>query len=144
SFYAGNDWDWSAQHNWGAAGPNLPDRGGWKFFEQDSDICLQDVAADCTDQDVPDGVFTALMRFPDFRLLFRDRVCRHCFGNGILTPARAGAIYDIRMNEIGTAIIAESARWQPSSSIATLPWDRDQEWMNEWRYLKNTFFPQRT
>jgi hypothetical protein len=144
SFYAGNDWDWSAQHNWAAAGPRQPDRGGWKFFAQDSDICLQDVAADCTDQDVPDGIFTALMRQADFRVLFRDRVYRHCFGDGVLTPERAGARYDDWMNEIRVAIVAETARWQPSSSVAALPWDRDQEWMNEWRYLRETFFPQRT
>ncbi len=144
SFYAGNDWDWSALHNWGAAGPRLPDRGGWKFFQQDSDITLQDVAADCTDQAVPDGIFTRLMAHPDFRVLFRDRVYKHCFGDGMLTPAKAGGLYEARMNEISIAIVAETARWQPSSSVATLPWDRDQEWTNERNYLKNTFFPQRT
>ena len=143
SFYAGNDWDWSAQHNWSAAGPTLPDRGGWKFFQQDSDVTLQDVKADCTDQDVPDGVFTALMRQPDFRVLFRDRAYLHCFNNGALTPARAGGLYHDRMNEISNAIVAETARWQPTSSVAKLPWDRDQEWLNEWNYLRNTFFPQR-
>lgn len=144
SFYAGNDWDWSAQHNWAAAGPTLPDQGGWKFFEQDSDISLQDVNADSTDQDVPDGVFTAMMRLPDFRVLFRDRVYKHCFNDGMLTPAKAGALYNARMTEIATAIVVETARWQPSSTVGTLPWDRDQEWTNEWRYLRDTFFPQRT
>lgn len=143
SFYAGNDWDWSAQHNWSAAGPKLPDQGGWKFFAQDSDISLQDVTADCTDQDVPDGIFTALMNHAEFRLLFRDRVYRHCFNGGMLTPEKAGGLYDIRMSEISTAIVAETARWQPSSSVSTLPWDRNQEWTNEWNYLRNTFFPNR-
>ncbi len=141
SFYAGNDWDWSAQHNWSAAGPTAPDRGGWKFFEQDSDVSLQDINADCTDQDVPDGIFTALMRYPDFRVLFRDRIYKHCFNGGIL--ARSGDIYNRVMNDIYLAIIAETARWQPGNSVATLPWDRDQEWKNEWNYLRNTFFPQR-
>ena len=144
SFYAGNDWDWWAQHNWAAAGPRLPDRGGWKFFAQDSDLVLQDVTADCTDQDVPDGLFQQLMRSADFRVLFRDRVFLHCFGQGVLTPAQAAARYDTRMNEIVIALVAETARWQPGSSVATLPWDRDQEWANEWRYLRETFFPQRT
>lgn len=144
SFYAGNDWDWSAQHNWAAAGPKAPDKGGWKFFEQDSDIALQALNADCTDQGVPDGIFNALMSFSDFRVLFRDRVYKHCYHGGVLTPAAAGAFYDARINEIFTAIIAETARWQPSSSVSPLPWDRDQEWVNEWNYLKNTFFPGRT
>jgi hypothetical protein len=144
SYYAGNDWDWWPQHNWGAAGPRYPDQGGWKFFQQDSDVALQDVAEDCTDQDAPDGVFRRLMTYSDFRVLFRDRVYLHCSGDGALTPARAGGLFEARMNEISTAIIAETARWQPSSSIAQLPWDRDQEWTNEWRYFRNTFFPQRT
>ena len=144
SFYAGNDWDWGETHNWAAAGPQLPDRGGWKFFEQDSDLTLQDVAADCTDQNAPDGIFTALMKFPDFRILFRDRAYRHCYNDGMLTPARAGGFYDSKMNELTNAIIAETARWQPSSSVGSLPWDRDQEWANEWKYLREAFFPQRT
>lgn len=144
SFYAGNDWDWSAQHNWSAAGPRAADQGGWKFFQQDSDISLQDVNADCTDQDVPDSIFTVLMRQPDFRVLFRDRVYRHCYGDGVLTPGVAGAWYDSWMEELRLPIVAETARWQPSSSVGALPWDRDQEWLNEWRYLRETFFPQRT
>lgn len=144
SFYAGNDWDWSAQHNWSAAGPKLPDRGGWKFFEQDSDITLQDIIADCTDQDVPDGIFTALMVHPDFRSLFRDRVYHHCFNGGALTPRVAGGLYEARMNEMTNAIVAETARWQPSSSVSPLPWDRNQEWTTEWKYLRETFFPLRS
>ena len=144
SFYAGNDWDWSAQHNWGAAGPRLPDQGGWKFFPQDVDLSLQDVNADCTDQTVPDGIFNALMAHPDFKVLWRDRVYRHLFNDGLLTPAKASASYRYRLNEIATAVVAETARWQPSSSVGALPWDRDGEWTVEKNYLLNTFFPQRT
>ena len=144
SFYAGNDWDWSTQHNWGAAGPRLPDQGGWKFFPQDVDLSLQDVNADCTDQTVPDGVFQALMAHPDFKVLWRDRVYRHLFNDGLLTPAKASESYRYRLNEIATAVVAETARWQPSSSVGALPWDRDGEWTVEKNYLLNTFFPQRT
>jgi hypothetical protein len=143
SFYAGNDWDWWAQHNWSAAGPRLPDRGGWKFFQQDQDISLQDVNANCTDQAVPDGVFGTLMNHADFRVLFRDRVYRHLFHDGVLTPAKAAGYYQLRTNEIFTAIVAETARWQPGSSVGPLPWDRDGEWTVERNYLVNTFFPQR-
>ena len=145
SFYAGNDWDWSSQHNWSAAGPKMRDRGGWKFFQQDSDICLQDVNANCTDQGVPDGIFTTLInQHSDFKVLFRDRVYKHCFNDGVLTPAKVADSYNARANEIFTAIVAETARWQPGTSVGTLPWDRDGEWTVEWNYFKNTFFPQRT
>ncbi|MGI8603989.1 MAG: lamin tail domain-containing protein [Verrucomicrobiales bacterium] len=145
SFYAGNDWDWWPQRNWSAAGPKLRDRGGWKFFEQDSDICLQDVNANCTDQGVPDGIFGSLRaQHADFRVLFRDRIYKHCFHGGVLTPAKAASCYNARAEEIFVALVAETARWQPGSSVGPLPWDRDGEWTVEWNYFKNTFFPQRT
>lgn len=144
SYYVGNDWDWTTTHNWGAAGPRLPDWGGWKFFEQDQDICLQDVNADCTDQGVPDGIFSSLMAHADFKVLFRDRIYKHLFHDGVLTPAKAAGYYNLRANEISTAIVAETARWQPTSTVGTAPWDRDGEWTVERNYLMNTFFPQRT
>ncbi|HWB03161.1 MAG TPA: lamin tail domain-containing protein [Verrucomicrobiales bacterium] len=144
SYWAGNDWDWSTTHNWSAAGPRLPDRGGWKFFQQDQDISLQDVNANCTDQGVPDGVFNSLMNHADFKVLYRDRIYRHCFNDGVLTPAKAAQYYNYRVNEIFTAIVSETARWQPGSSVGPLPWDRDGEFTVEWNYLKNTYFPQRT
>ncbi len=144
AFYTGNDWDWTATHNWGAAGPRLPDRGGWKFFCQDSDISLQEVNIDCTDQNVPDGIFTALMSHADFRVLFRDRIYRHFHHDGVLTPAKAAGYYNLRALEIETAIVAETARWQPGSSAGPLPWDRDGEWTAERNYLMNTYFPNRT
>ena len=144
SFYAGNDWDWTSLHNWGAAGHRLPDRGGWKFFPQDVDISLQDVDADCTDQTVPDGIFNALLAYPDFKVLWRDRIYRHFFHEGLLTPAKVNASYNLRAEEIHTAIVAETARWQPTSSVGPLPWDRNGEWTVERNYLNNIFFPQRT
>ncbi len=142
-FYIGNDWDWWTNHNWSAAGPRLPDQGGWKFFAQDQDISLQDVNADCTDQAAPDNIFNLLMAHPDFRVLFRDRAYHHLFHDGVLTPAKAAASYQLRTNEINLAVVAETARWQPASSVGPLPWDRDGEWTVEKNYLMNTWFPQR-
>lgn len=143
AFWTGNDWDWTAQHNWGAAGPRLPDWGGWKFFCQDNDISLQDVNIDCTDQGVPDGIFSALMNHADFRVLFRDRIYKHLFHDGVLTAAKAASFYELRASEISTAIVAETARWQPTATAGPAPWDRDGEWMAEKNYLMNTYFPQR-
>ncbi|MFN0127998.1 MAG: lamin tail domain-containing protein, partial [Verrucomicrobiales bacterium] len=144
SFYAGNDWDWSEKHNWAAAGPRLPDWGGWKFFQQDQDISLQALNANSTDQTVPDGLFGALMTHADFRVLFRDRIYKHLFHDGVLTPAKAAGYYDLRALEIYDALVAETARWQPPSSVGPLPWDRNGEWTVERNYLMNTYFPQRT
>jgi len=143
AFWTGNDWDWTTTHNWGAAGPRLPDWGGWKFFCQDNDISLQDVNIDCTDQGVPDNVFSSLMTHADFRVLFRDRIYKHMFHDGVLTPAKAAGYYNLRANEISTAIVAETARWQPAATAGPAPWDRDGEWTAEKNYLLNTYFPNR-
>lgn len=140
--YAGN-MDWGAAHNWMAAGPKESGRGGWKFFPWDSDLVLLSVETD-TMQKSPANLLERLMNYDDFKVLFRDRVYRHCFNGGALTPGEAQRIYDASAQEIFLPIVAETARWQPGSSKGTMPWDRDEEWKNEWDYLRNTFFPGRT
>lgn len=142
-YYCGNDWDWTTQHNWMAAGPKDPGEGGWRFYSWDCDVMLYDVSANNLDQNAPDGVFRSLMNDPDFQVYFRDRVYKHCFHNGLLTPGGATPSFEYRMNEISTAIVPETARWQPSRAIS-LPWDRDGEWKNEWNYVTDTYFTQRT
>ena len=47
------------------------------------------------------------------------------------------------MNEISSALVPETARWQPSRADS-LPWDRDGEWQDEWDYVTDTYFAQRT
>ena len=42
---------------------------------------------------------------------FGDRLHKHLFNGGALTPAMAGAIWDARAAELRPAIVAESARW---------------------------------
>ncbi|MDA0813407.1 MAG: lamin tail domain-containing protein, partial [Verrucomicrobia bacterium] len=143
NFYAGNTWDWSEQHNWMAGGPRDPDRGGWKFYCWDSDIILQDVRNNPIPMNVPDGLFQQLLKFDDFRVMFRDRVYKHCFNNGALTPEKVAASYNYRMEEIFLPIVAETARWQPTAATR-LPWDRDGEWTTEWNHFRGIWFPQRT
>lgn len=142
-YYCGNDWDWTTRHNWMAAGPKNPGEGGWRFYSWDCDVMLYDVTANNLDQNAPDGVFRTLMNDPDFRVYFRDRVYKYCFNEGLLTPGGATPSFEYRMNEISTALIPETARWQPSSADS-LPWDRDGEWQDEWNYVTNTYFAQRT
>ncbi|MDG2123583.1 MAG: CotH kinase family protein, partial [Verrucomicrobiales bacterium] len=144
SFYAGNTWDWNPNQNWMAGGPKTPGAGGWKFFSWDCDIILQGVDHNNLGKNVPDGLFSLMMsRQPDFKVLFRDRVYKHCFNGGVLTPSVPQAIMDHWEQEINLSIIAETARWQPASP-ASAPWDRDGEWKSELRHYRNTWFPRRT
>ena len=139
NYYAGNPWDWNPNQNWMAAGPGRSGSpsGGWKFFGWDSDICLQDPGANVLGKNVPDGIFQSLMNDEEFRILFRDRVYRHCFHDGVLTPIKVAQIHKFRADQIRTSIIAETARWQ--GSAASAPWDRDGEWQNELNRMDNYF-----
>ena len=60
---------------------------------------------------------------PEYRLLFADRVRKHCFHDGSLTPARASEIWDRRAAEVRPAMIAESARWGDLHGTAKTPAD---------------------
>ncbi|MEO1844422.1 MAG: FN3 associated domain-containing protein, partial [Akkermansiaceae bacterium] len=142
-FYFGNDWDWTTNHNWMAAGPQNPGEGGWRFYSWDCDVSMYDIAANNLNQNAPDGVFNSMMNDPDFKVFFRDRVYKHCFHGGVLRPDGLRAAHDYRMNELFEAIVPETARWQPSSSTSA-PWDRDGEWQTEWNYMKNVYWPRRT
>jgi len=154
-YYSGNTWDWRPAQNWMAAGPTRPDEGGWRFFAWDQDVMLYDPAANnLTGEErfnAVDGVFELLMEDEDFRVYFSDRVYRYCFNEGFLTPGPLQESHDYRMNEIKTALVAETARWQPDPNNPRdpglvgldLPWDRDQEWMAEWDFVRDTFWPQR-
>lgn len=142
-FYCGNDWDWTTTHNWMAAGPKNPGEGGWQFYSWDCDVMLYDVIANNLDQNAPDGVFRSLMRDDDFQVFFRDRVYKHLFHDGLLTPGGPTPSFEYRMNEISSALVSETARWQPRSADS-LPWDRDGEWQDEWDYVTDIYFAQRT
>jgi hypothetical protein len=142
-YYCGNDWDWTTRHNWMAAGPKHPGRGGWRFYSWDCDVMLYDVNSNNLDQDAPDGVFRSMMRDRDFQVYFRDRIFKHCFHDGLLTPGGPTPSFEYRMNEISSALVPETARWQPRTADS-LPWDRDGEWRDEWNYVTDTYFTRRT
>lgn len=98
------------------------------------------------DGDVPDAamrLFSRLRQNHEFQLRFADRVQKHLFGDGALTPERAAARYLERANEIDTAIIGESARWGDGRR-AGRPYTRDVEWVAERDRLLNEYFPVRT
>ncbi len=142
SYYAGNPWDWNPNQNWWTAGPNQAGAGGWKFFAWDTDIIFQDPGANVLSKNVPDGIFSNLIDDPDFATVFRDRLYKHCFNDGLLEPENAQLVFDVRASEIELSIVAETARWQ-NSSVANAPWDRDGEWLNELNRMRNSFFPTR-
>ena len=89
----------------------------------------------------PTHIHQQLRANPEYRLLFADRVHKHCFHGGTLTPARAAELWDLRAAELRPAIIGESARWGDlHDAVANKPAD----WENQVAIEKSGWFDIRT
>jgi len=141
-FYAGNDWDWRHNHNWMAAGPATPDRGGYVFHSSDSDVCLvYDYTVNILSNSGPSHVFESLLSaaHPDFMTMLADRIQVLLVDEGgPLTAAACGDRYQAASEQVEDAIVAEYARWGGGA------FDRDVDWVGERARLLNDFFPLRT
>lgn len=101
----------NAETEYRAAGARLPGNG-FKFWLADADGYLRS-SGDSTGNPGPGGLFGALTaeRDPEFMTLLADRIHRHLFNDGALTPERNRARLDERMDEIADSLLAECARW---------------------------------
>lgn len=77
-----------------------------------------------------------LLDNPEYHLTFADRVQKHCFGDGALTPENAAARFRSRQAEITDAIVCELARWGRSHTYT--------EWQNRCDSIVNNFLRKRT
>lgn len=105
-------WYGNSESEYRAAGPVSPG-SGFKFYLSDPDGFLRATTADRTTNPGPGGMFGALVtqNDPDFKMRVADRIYRHFFHNGAMTPARMTARLNARMNQIYNAMVAECARW---------------------------------
>jgi hypothetical protein len=139
-YFAGNQ-DLKTDGNWRAAGGG-PDRRIWRFYSWDGERVLEDVnqngIATVTD---PTGLYNSLVGIEEFRIRFGDRVHKHLFNGGALTPEQTAARWTKRANEIDLAVIAESARWgdyrrdvQQYSSGPYYLYTRNVFWLPDWSF----------
>lgn len=121
-----------------SAGPIAPG-SGFKFWIGDADGFLRTSAltSDRTSNPGPGGLFGALIseKHPDFMTLLADRIQRHFFLDGALTPARNLARLDERMLEITNSLVAECARW----GVRT-----PENWQSAAQTIRTGLFPGRT
>jgi hypothetical protein len=129
---------------------------GWRFCAHDSEHTLLDVTQDRTGpypagdpstgggllKSNPQYIFQRLWASPEFKLRVADRVQKHLFNGGALTPAPAMARFLKRKAEIDRAVVGESARWGDSKHIPALT--RDIDWVKEIARITNSYIPQRT
>jgi hypothetical protein len=78
----------------------------------------------------------------EYRLRFADRAYSYLSKGGLLSPDKAKALFHQYVEEIDTAIIAESARWGDAQSWTSLT--RDDDWLPEINNLDDNYFPYRT
>jgi hypothetical protein len=144
--------DWP-HHNWYAVRRRRSD-AQYKFVCWDTERILEGVNANNTgvsNNDTPAFLYSRLRANPEFRLHFADRLQRHLFNGGALTPERAAARFLARAAQIEKAIVCESARWgdyrrdvHPYSNGPYELYTRDVHWRNEQNRLLTQYFPQRT
>jgi hypothetical protein len=118
----------------------------FRFFVWDMEYSIWNATDNINiDVDVPGSishVYTKLRENPEFRLRYADRVHKHLFHDGALTPQAVTDRWEVRATEIETAIIGESARWGDAKRAT--PYTRDVEWQTERNRLLTQYFPQRT
>jgi hypothetical protein len=112
---------------------------GFKFWIADADGFLRTSALGLNrvSRTGPGGFFGGLVaqNHPDFKALLADRIYRHFFNQGALTPAANSARLADRMREIQDSLIAECARWGYRTPA---------NWESAAASIRSTLFPTRT
>ena len=146
NFYIGNgDWDGK---NWYASRNHFDPAGRWRWHMWDGEHVLDDgsmAATDVTSKNngmAPTGLHQKWIANAEYRMLFGDRVNKHFFHNGALTPGNFAALFTNLTSQIDRAIVGESARWGDNRRAAT-PYTRNNEWITECNRLLTSFIPGR-
>ena len=86
---------------------------GFKFWMADSDGFLRVITTSRLGSNGPGSFLQKLCTDtnPDFKMFLADRVYKHFYHGGALTPAKNQARLDARMKEIQNSMFAECARW---------------------------------
>jgi hypothetical protein len=142
NFYIGNtDWD---HHNWYASFNRADPEGRWRFHSWDAEKglhSLRDNVTTLNNRGAPTEIHQRLSKNPEYVQRFVDRVHKHFFHDGALTPEAAGALYQARAATIEKAIRAESARWGDNQRAT--PYTR-LDWVGNVDDLLESYFPRRT
>ncbi|HLP76954.1 MAG TPA: CotH kinase family protein, partial [Candidatus Paceibacterota bacterium] len=145
----GGNWDWPNKNFW--FGYNTNDNTGYKFYVWD----FENVMGNSRDRSPLNMVSPRsdvaaqwvglphyhLKDYPEYQLDFADRVQRHFFNGGLLTPEVLTNRYHALADSVQAAIIAESARWGDDNHTPAygLP-----EWLGERDWILTNYLPQRT
>ncbi|MBN2312870.1 MAG: lamin tail domain-containing protein [Sedimentisphaerales bacterium] len=150
NLFAGNV-DLKDSGNWRAAGGGS-EQSPWHFYSWDGEHVLESVSQTGTSPSSdPTNLLSYLDDIEEFRVRFGDRVHKHLFNGGALTPEANAQRWTRRADEIDLAVIAESARWgdyrRDVHSYSSAPYylyTKNGYWIPEQRRLLDQYFPYRT
>jgi len=147
NFYIGNT-DW-AHHNWYATHYAADETGRWRYHSWDAEHSMKELNDNVTGKDNGYGSPTFLHRRlsenAEYQILFADHLHRHFHNDGVLTPGNVKALYQIRLDEIDRAIVAESARWGDNQLDRTgITYLRSPHWTSERNRILDTYLVQRS
>jgi hypothetical protein len=146
----GGNWDWPGKNFWfGRHRAGLA--GGFKFYLWD----FENTMGNNRDRSPLHMVaprpgeaarwvgepHDRLKRFAEYQIEFADRVQRHFFNQGTLSPEALIGRYQELAARVQPAVIAETARWGDDN------WPVPQDltdWQRERDWILNTYLPQRT
>ncbi|NLB02218.1 MAG: hypothetical protein GX841_02305, partial [Bacteroidales bacterium] len=148
NFYIGNeDWD---QGNWYALKHRSSPDKGFRFLCWDAETAFINLYTNRVEllKGEPTKILAGLKKNPEFRLLFADRVYKHLFNEGLLTPEAAAARYGKLAAEIEKPLVAESARWgdyrKEMTGETSVVYTPNDHWLPRKEELLKDYFPRRT
>lgn len=95
----------------------------------------------------PGIIYDSLRRYPEFQLFFADRLRKHCFFGGTLTPGLLRETWNNYTDTVRSPVVAESARWGVKAWLEQdrfFPFTRDDEWLPAVNWVRDQFLPNRT
>ena len=172
-FYGGNldaPISWFGHNRGGNNWHGLMNRSqnqGFRFIIWDSEHTLLELQedrlgpfplGDTADRSNPHWLYQRLLENEEFRVLLADRISKHFFRDGVLTPNRLRELFDKRIAEIEPALFAEAARWgNPrktyEAALTNSEWRvehhnsgvaKHQAWFAEVDRTRNQYIPRRT
>ncbi|MEQ8238747.1 MAG: CotH kinase family protein [Cyclobacteriaceae bacterium] len=150
NFYISNtDWD---KNNWLATRNRATNKEGFKFLCWDAETSMNNLHENITDKNEagnPTGIFNKLLENTEYRVYLADRIQKHFFNGGAMTPEETAARYQEIANELGVGLLAESARWgdyrrDVDGGGTYALYTKEDHWQPRVDYMLNTYFPQRT
>jgi hypothetical protein len=154
-----NDWlQISNPHNWYGAHRHANPTNGlpatkWIFLPWDQEIAFnrlrnEDRVNGLSDESLPSRIYNQLRAWPEFRRMYGDRVQKHLFNGGALSPSNNVARLQALAQTIDRAIVGESARWGDAREFAIggnggtgVTLTRDEYWIPELQKLYTNWFP---